>query len=106
MYLSVPAGVARPALSFVATSKRGYVYTFVCRIDGEQAVQIFISNPAIAKERAAEERSAASRGPQDAAIELVQAMYAGAIVDGYEMRQRSLKPVNVDRKSTRLNSSH
>ena len=50
---------------------------------------------ALAKERAAEERPAASRGPQDAAIELVQAMYAGAIVDGYEMRQRSLTPVNV-----------
>lgn len=95
IYLSVPDGFARPALSFFATSKRGYVYKFVCRIDGEQAVQIFISNPAIAKERAAEVKPAASRGPQDAAIELVQAMYAGAIVDGYEMRQRSLTPVNV-----------
>lgn len=95
IYLSVPDGFARPALSFFATSKRGYVYKFVCQIDGEQAVQVFISNPAIAKERAAEEKPAASRGPQDAAIELVQAMYAGAIVDGYEMRQRSLTPVNV-----------
>jgi conjugal transfer pilus assembly protein TraK len=94
IYLSVPDGFARPALSFFATSKRGYVYKFVCRIDGEQAVQIFISNPAIAKERAAEVKPA-SRGPQDAAIELVQAMYAGAIVDGYEMRQRSLTSVNV-----------
>lgn len=95
IYLSVPDGFARPALSFFATSKRGYVYKFVCRIDGEQAVQVFISNPAIAKELAAEEKLAPPRGPQDAAIELVQAMYAGAIVDGYEMRQRSLTPVNV-----------
>lgn len=95
IYLSVPDGFARPALSFFATSKRGYVYKFVCRIDGDQAVQVFISNPAIANERAAEEKPAASRGRQDAAIELVQAMYTGAIVDGYEMRQRSLTPVNV-----------
>src|SRR3546814_6635154 len=36
IYLSVPDGFARPALSFFATSKRGYVYKFVCRIDGEQ----------------------------------------------------------------------
>lgn len=95
IYLSVPDGFARPALSFFATSKRGYVYKFVCRVDGDQAVQVFISNPAIANERAAEEKPSASRGPQDAAIELVQAMYTGAIVDGYEMRQRSLTPVNV-----------
>ena len=95
IYLSVPDGFARQALSFFATSKRGYVYKFVCRIDGDQAVQVFISNPAIAKERAAEEKPGASLGPQDAAIELVQAMYANAIVDGYEMRQRSLTPVNV-----------
>ena len=80
IYLSVPDGFARPALSFFATSKRGYVYKFVCRIDGEQAIQVFISNPAIAKERAAEERPAASRGPQDAAIELVQAMYALSLI--------------------------
>src|SRR3546814_8613399 len=31
IYLSVPDGFARPALSFFATSKRGYVYKFVCR---------------------------------------------------------------------------
>ena len=91
----MPDGFARPALSFFATSKRGYVYKFVCRVDGDQAVQVFISNPAIANQRAAEEKPAASRGRQDAAIELVQAMYSGAIVDGYEMRQRSLTPVNV-----------
>ncbi|OYW86321.1 MAG: conjugal transfer protein TraK, partial [Sphingobium sp. 32-64-5] len=34
-------------------------------------------------------------GPQDAAVELVQAMYSNALADGYEMRQRSLRPVYV-----------
>lgn len=96
IYLSVPDGFGRPALSFFATSKRGYVYKFVCRIAGEQAVQVFISNPAIAKEKAGE-NAAPERagGPQDAAVELVQAMYSNSVVDGYEMRQRALKPVYV-----------
>lgn len=96
IYLSVPEGYGRPALSFFGTSKRGYVYKFVCRIAGDQAAQVFISNPAIVKEQTAENapRSTA-QGPQDAAVELVQAMYAGSIIDGYEMRQRTLKPVYV-----------
>ncbi len=95
IYLSVPDGFGRPALSFFATSKRGYVYKFVCRIAGEQAVQVFISNPAIAKEKAGENAAPEKAGPQDAAVELVQAMYSNSVVDGYEMRQRALKPVYV-----------
>lgn len=95
IYLSVPEGFGRPALSFFATSKRGYVYKFVCRIAGDQAAQVFISNPAIAKEKVAENAPAVKIGPQDAAVELVQAMYGNGVVDGYEMRQRALKPVFV-----------
>src|SRR3546814_12110852 len=50
IYLSVPDGFVRSALSFFATSKRGYVYKFVCRIGGDQAAQVFVSNPAIRSE--------------------------------------------------------
>lgn len=95
IYLSVPDGFARPTLSFFGTSKRGYVYKFVCRIGGDQAAQVFVSNPAIASERSAENGSAEKLGRQDAAVELVQAMYSNAVADGYEMRQRSLRPVYV-----------
>jgi len=95
IYLSVPDGFGRAALSFFATSKRGYVYKFVCRISGDQAAQIFVSNPAIATEKAAEGAPAAPAGPQDAAVELVQAMYSNAVAEGYEMRQRALRPVYV-----------
>lgn len=95
IYLSVPDGFARPALSFFATSKRGYVYKFVCRIAGDQAAQVFISNPAIAAEKVADAAPAEKIGPQDAAVELVQAMYGNAVVDGFEMRQRALRPVYV-----------
>lgn len=96
IYLSVPEGFGRPALSFFATSKRGYVYKFICRIAGEQAVQVFISNPAIAKDKAGEANpQTAASSPQDGAVELVQAMYSNRVVDGYEMRQRALRPVYV-----------
>ncbi|MCW2351790.1 type-F conjugative transfer system secretin TraK [Sphingobium sp. B12D2B] len=99
IYLSVPEGFTRPALSFFATSKRGYVYKIVCRVAGEQAVQLFISNPAIAKAKADENGSpkvaAIVPSPHEAAVELVQAMYSNSIADGYEMRQRTLRPVYV-----------
>lgn len=95
IYLSVPEGFSRPALSFFATSKRGYVYKFVCRVSGSEAVQVFITNPAIAKADVADAAPQTAAAPQDAAIGLVQAMYSGRIVDGYEMRQRSMKPVYV-----------
>ncbi|WP_010339786.1 type-F conjugative transfer system secretin TraK [Sphingobium yanoikuyae] len=96
IYLSVPEGYGRPALSFFGTTKRGYVYKFVCRIAGDQAAQVFVSNPAIAKEKAAEASpQQVAAGPQDAAVELVQAMYSNSVADGYEMRQRALKPVYV-----------
>src|SRR3546814_10362179 len=55
----------------------------------------FVSNPAIANERAAENRPAEKLGTRDAAIELVQAMYSNAVAEGYEMRQRALRPVYV-----------
>ena len=98
IYLSVPEGFGRQVLSFFGTSKRGYVYKFQCRISGDQAVQVFVSNPAIAKADAAEAgttKVAQVSSPEEAAVTLVQAMYANKTVDGFEMRQRSLKPVYV-----------
>ena len=96
IYLSVPEGYGRQALSFFGTTKRGYVYKFMCRIQGDAAAQVFVSNPAIAKEKAAEAApQQVAAGPQDAAVELVQAMYSNSVADGYEMRQRALKPVYV-----------
>ena len=99
IYLSVPEGFGRQVLSFFGTSKRGYVYKFQCRISGDQAVQVFVSNPAITKADAAEAgtttKVAQTSSPEEAAVTLVQAMYANKTVDGFEMRQRSLKPVYV-----------
>ncbi|WP_037463866.1 type-F conjugative transfer system secretin TraK [Sphingobium herbicidovorans] len=96
IYLSVPDGFKRPMLSFFGTSKRGYVYKFACRIAGDQAVQLFVSNPAIAREKAAEAAPGdGAPDPQEAAVQLVQAMYAGGATAGYDMLQRSLRAVYV-----------
>ncbi len=96
IYLSVPEGYSKPELSFFATSKRGYVYKLVCRISGDRAQQVFISNPAIAAQNEADAPTApATPGPQEAAIGLVQAMYSNSVADGYDMRQRTLRPVYV-----------
>ncbi|GAY24772.1 MULTISPECIES: type-F conjugative transfer system secretin TraK [Sphingobium] len=95
IYLSVPDGFQKGALSFFGTSKRGYVYKFLCRITGDQAAQIFVTNPAIARERAEENSPQGKIGPQDAAVALMQAMAANGSAPGYEMRQRSLRPVYV-----------
>lgn len=96
IYLSVPEGYGRQALSFFGTTKRGYVYKFMCRIAGDGAAQVFVTNPEIARAKAAEASpQQVAAGPQDAAVELVQAMYSNTVADGYEMRQRALKPVYV-----------
>lgn len=96
IYISVPDGFRRAALSFFGTSKRGYVYKFVCRISGDQAAQVFVNNPAIAKEKAAENApQVAQADPHEQAVALVQAMYSNGSAEGYEMRQRSLTPVYV-----------
>lgn len=94
IYLSVPEAYSRPSLSFFATSKRGYVYKLVCRIAGEDAVQVFISNPAIANERTTVVAHTRAE-PREEAAALVQAMYGQAVIDGYQMRQAVRSPVHV-----------
>ncbi len=95
IYLSVPDGFSRPVLSFFGTSKRGFVYKFMCRVEGDKAVQVFVSNPAIAREE--DERSGLEdrAEPRGAAVALIEAMARNGDVHGYERRQPSLRPVSV-----------
>ncbi len=96
IYVSVPEGYSPKLLSFFATSKKGYVYKFACRLVGNEAQQVFVANPAIAGDKEGETRiAAASPDPQEAAVKLVQAMYTSSIPDGYRMRQPVLNAVNV-----------
>lgn len=96
IYVSVPEGFTPKTLSFFATSKKGYVYKFACRLEGSEAQQVFVANPAIAGDKPDETRMAAAPvSPEDQAVKLVQAMYASAIPDGYRMRQPVRNAVRV-----------
>lgn len=101
IYLSVPDGFARPALSFFGTTRRGFVYKFVCRVNGEDAAQVFLSNPAIAREQLAEV-GPTQRSSEDQAIALTQAMYGGGAIAGYERREPQSAPVLTGKLSVQL----
>ena len=95
IYVSVPEGFTPRLLSFFATSKKGYVYKFACRLGEQEAQQVFVANPAIAGDKPGETRIAAAADPQEQAVKLIQAMYTSSIPDGYRMRQPVLTPVRV-----------
>ena len=96
IYVSVPDGFSPKTLSFFATSKKGYVYKFACRLDGAEAQQVFVANPAIAGDKPDDTHLAAvAATPEDQAVKLVQAMYSSAIPDGFRMRQPVRSPVHV-----------
>jgi conjugal transfer pilus assembly protein TraK len=81
-------GLAR--VSFFATSKAGYVYKFACRLGGEEATQLFITNPALAKAAATEWET--ETGPEDAAIRLIEAMASDAVLPGFTARAELSAP--------------
>jgi len=52
IYISVPDGFVRPNLSFFGTTRKGFVYKFVCQVRGADAEQVFIANSAVKAEQA------------------------------------------------------
>ena len=54
IYVSVPETYAARAISFFATTKKGFVYKVACRVEQIPATQVFVTNPAIAKIQAAD----------------------------------------------------
>lgn len=95
IYVSVPEGFSPKVLSFFATSKKGYVYKFACRLAGAEAQQVFVANPAIAGDKPGDTPITAAADPQEQAVRLVQAMFTSSIPDGYRMRQPVLNAVTV-----------
>lgn len=100
IYLSVPEGFAPGRLSFFATTRKGFVYKFACTVGGPEAEQVFVSNPAIAAERA--QTWEAKTGPHEAAVRLIQAVASGQVPDGYQLRQVASAPTRVGDLSVRL----
>lgn len=90
IYISVPPQFAAGRVSFFATSKAGYVYKFACRLGGEEATQLFITNPALAKAAATEWET--ETGPEDAAFRLIEAMANDAVLPGFTARAELSAP--------------
>lgn len=95
IYISVPDGFPRATLSFFGTTRKGFVYKFICQVRGTEAEQVFIANTAIPSERAQNQEEPSS--PEDTAVRLAQAMYRGEPVDGFDMRSTVLEPVMIGR---------
>lgn len=93
LYLSVPDGFARPSVSFFATTRRGFVYKFNCRVSGEEAKQIFIANADTPQ--ATSKSPALSGGLGEQSVALVKAMFEQRAIDGFEIRDQAKTPVNV-----------
>ena len=95
IYVSVPLQYASAKVSFFATSTGGYVYKFVCRVGGEEASQLFVTNPALARLEAGEWEQAAPRG-EDAAVRLIEAMASDAVLPGFRVRAALSRPRRTD----------
>ena len=87
IYVSVPEVYAAARISFFATTKKGYVYKFACPIRPIEAQQVFVTNPAIAKDAASDWEKATPI--ETSAVRLVQAMAGNAQVPGFTVRQPS-----------------
>jgi len=93
IYISVPETFAARSISFFATTRKGFVYKVACRIEQIPAVQIFITNPAIARNMAADWEK---ETPLTAsAVRLIQAMADDRSVEGFEVRQVAASPARV-----------
>jgi conjugal transfer pilus assembly protein TraK len=90
IYISVPPQYASDRISFFATSHAGHVYKFACRLGGNEATQLFITNPALARSEAEEWQAGAS--PSDNVIRLIEAMASDAVLPGFAARAELSRP--------------
>lgn len=95
IYLSVGSGFSRPSISFFGTTKKGFVYKFVCAVAGSEAKQVFVANADTEHPAAVGERWPAGLSDQESAARLISAMYVQKPVEGFDITWRPLAPVNV-----------
>lgn len=100
IYLSVPVGFVGTRVSFFATTRKGFVYKFACGLGGADATQVFVTNPAIALDKA--DAGVPSMAPRDEATRLIQAMAVSAVPDGFQIKQPAAAAVRVGELGIRL----
>lgn len=95
IYISVGNGFSRPAISFFGTTKKGFVYKFVCAVSGAEAKQVFVANADVEQPAAVGEHWPTGLSAQESAARLISAMYTQQPVEGFDIVWRPLTPVNV-----------
>ncbi len=93
IYLSVPSGYPKPNLSFFGTTKKGFVYKFLCAVGGAEPRQVFVANVDGEEARSASDVIPSGLAPGESAARLISAMYEQRPVEGYEVSWRSRMPV-------------
>lgn len=96
IYLSVASGFSKPTISFFGTTRKGFVYKFICAVGGSDARQVFIANADVEHPRPMGEQWPAGLSAQDASSRLITAMYAQKPIEGFDITWRALVPVNID----------
>lgn len=91
IYVSVPLQYASAKVSFFATSSKGHVYKFVCTVEGDEASQLFVTNPALAKPEDVDGTHSPS-SEDEAAIRLIEAMANDAVLPGFRARAALSRP--------------
>lgn len=91
IYVSVPLQYSSAKVSFFATSSKGHVYKFACTVEGEDASQLFVTNPALAKPDDGEGTHAAP-SEDESAIRLIEAMASDAVMPGFRARAALSRP--------------
>ena len=91
IYVSVPQQYASARVSFFATSSKGHVYKFACKVEGEEASQLFVTNPALAKPEDGDGLNSAP-SEDEAAIRLIEAMASDAVLPGFRTRAALSRP--------------
>lgn len=91
IYVSVPVQYASNRVGFFATSTAGYVYKFACRIEGDEAGQLFVTNPALAKAATGDEPGAILTR-DEAAIRLIEAMASDGVLPEFKVRAELSRP--------------
>lgn len=93
IYISVGLGFSKSAISFFATTRKGYVYKFLCAVGGTDAKQVFIANADVAAPRPISEELPPGLSPQNEAARLIAALYAQRSVAGYDIDWHPLAPI-------------
>jgi conjugal transfer pilus assembly protein TraK len=95
IYLSVANGFSKPTISFFGTTRKGFVYKFICAVGGSTPGRCSSPMP-MSSIRAPWASMACWPLGQDASARLIAAMYAQKPVEGFDITWRALVPVNIE----------